>query len=401
MNEHVTDMTVDPAAEAATLLAHDERHFGDAVVPPIFQTSLFTFPSYEEMEAAFAGKRARPVYSRGLNPTVRAFEEKVAQLEKTEDALGFGSGMAAISSSVLAFVRPGDRILAVEHLYPDAFRFFETLLKAFEVSVDYVDGGDLSAVEAMLPGHKVLYLESPTSWMFQALDLEVLARMARAHGAVTVVDNSWASPVFQNPIALGCDLSIHSASKYLGGHSDVVAGVVAGRGDLIGKLRREILPYLGGKLSPFDAWLLLRGLRTLPARMREHERSALDLAGRLAGHSAVTAVHHPALAGRVVPPGLKGTSGLFSIELHPAIDIPAFCNSLRLFKLGVSWGGHESLVCPAGVTHVQVGGPNHAVRFDVPKRMVRLNIGLESAEALWSDLVEALQIGATKGRMIE
>jgi cystathionine beta-lyase/cystathionine gamma-synthase len=370
-----------------TIVAHDERHFGDAVVPPIFQTSLFTFSSYEEMEAVFSGKRARPVYSRGLNPTVRAFEEKVAQLEGAEDALGFGSGMAAISSSVLAFVRPGDRILSVEHVYPDSFRFFETVLNKLGVGVDYVDGSDLAAVEAMLPGRKVLYLESPTSWMFQAHDLQALARLARSHGAVSIVDNSWASPIFQNPIALGCDLSLHSASKYLGGHSDVVAGVVAGRGELIGKLRREILPYLGGKLSPFDGWLLLRGLRTLPARMREHERSALELARRLQDHPAVTVIHHPAFRD-TAPKGLKGTSGLFSVELHPAIDIPGFCNALRIFRIGVSWGGHESLICPAAVTHVQTGGPNHAKRFGVPERMVRLNIGLESPDSLWSDLAE-------------
>src|SRR5581483_918910 len=215
------------------------------------------------------------------------------------------------------------------------------------------------AVEAALPGRRLLYLESPTSWMFQALDLTALAKLARAAGAVSVVDNSWASPVFQQPIALGCDLVLHSASKYIGGHSDVVAGVVAGRRELVNKLRREVLPYLGGKLSPFDGWLLLRGLRTLPARMREHERSGLALATRLQSHPAVTRVHHPALS-QPRSKGLAGTSGLFSIELEPSIDIPAFCNALKLFKLGVSWGGHESLICPAGVTRVQAGGPNHA-----------------------------------------
>ena len=382
----------DPVARAAAILAHDERQLGDAVVPPIFQTSLFTFSSYDEMAATFAGKKVRPTYSRGLNPTVRAFEEKIALLERTEDALGFASGMGAISSAVLAFVQPGDRILAVEHLYPDSFRFFEVVLRRFGIGVDYVDGTDLAAVEKALAGRKLLYLESPTSWMFQVLDLAALAGLAGKAGALTITDNSWASPVFQQPIALGCDLVLHSASKYLGGHSDVVAGVVAGRGELIGKIRREILPYLGAKLSPFDAWLLLRGLRTLPARMREHERSALALATRLQSHPAVTRVHHPALS-QPRDKGLLGSSGLFSIEIDSAIDIPAFCNALQLFKLGVSWGGHESLVCPAGVTRVQAGGPNHALRFGVPERMVRLNTGLEGTEALWSDLTQALEAG--------
>ena len=375
---------------ASTVLAHDERHYGDAVVPPIFQTSLFTFSSYEEMAATFSGKLVRPTYSRGLNPTVRAFEQKIAELERTEDALGFASGMGAISSSVLAFVQPGDRILAVEHLYPDSFRFFEVVLKRFGITVDYIDAGDLTAVERALPGCKLFYLESPTSWMFQVHDIAALARLAKAAGAVTIIDNSWASPVFQQPITLGCDLVLHSASKYIGGHSDVVAGVVAGRKELVNKLRREVLPYLGAKLSPFDGWLLLRGLRTLPARMREHERSALLLATRLQSHPAVTRVHHPALS-QPRSKGLGGTSGLFSIELDPSIDIPAFCNALKLFKMGVSWGGHESLICPAGVTRVQTGGPNHALRFGVPERMVRLNTGLEAAESLWADLTQAFE----------
>jgi len=385
---------IDSIDRAATILAHDDRQYADAVVPPIFQTSLFTFSSYAEMAATFAGELVRPTYSRGLNPTVRAFEEKIADLERTEDALGFASGMAAISSSVLAFVQPGDKILAVEHLYPDSYRFFETVLRRLGVAVDYVDGTDIAAVEAALPGRRLLYLESPTSWMFHVLDLAALAGLARAAGAVSITDNSWASPVFQQPIGLGCDLVVHSASKYIGGHSDVVAGVIAGRRELVGKIRREVLPYLGGKLSPFDGWLLLRGLRTLPARMREHERSALGLATRLQAHPAVTRVHHPALS-QPRSKGLTGTSGLFSIELDASIDIPAFCNALKLFKLGVSWGGHESLICPAGVTRVQTGGPNHALRFGVPERMVRLNTGLEATDALWADLTNAFAASRT------
>jgi cystathionine beta-lyase/cystathionine gamma-synthase len=329
-----------------TIVAHDERHFGDAVVPPIFQTSLFTFSSYEEMEAVFSGKRARPVYSRGLNPTVRAFEEKVAQLEGAEDALGFGSGMAAISSSVLAFVRPGDRILSVEHVYPDSFRFFETVLNKLGVGVGLCrwirsgrGRGHAAGTQGALSG-KPDQLDVPGARSPSACPPRPLPRSGQHRR------QQLGEPDIPNPIALGCDLSLHSASKYLGGHSDVVAGVVAGRGELIGKLRREILPYLGGKLSPFDSWLLLRGLRTLPARMREHERSALELARRLQDHPAVTVIHHPAFRD-TAPKGLKGTSGLFSVELHPAIDIPGFCNALRIFRIGVSWGGHESLICPA------------------------------------------------------
>jgi cystathionine beta-lyase/cystathionine gamma-synthase len=381
-------------ASAERIVAHDgEAHDAGAVVPPIAQTSLFTFDSYAEMADTFAGKRARNVYSRTTNPTVTLFERKIAALEQTDDAIGFPSGMAAISSAILGFVRPQDRIVCVRHVYPDAYRFFETLLKNLEVNVHYVDGADLQAVDAALVGAKILYLESPTSWTMQALDVGGLAQLARRRGAISIIDNSWASPLFQRPATLGVDLVLHSASKYIGGHSDTVAGVLAGRTEHIAHVRRTICPYIGAKLAPFEAWLLLRGLRTLPVRMLAHESSALQLARRLAAHPRVTAVHHPALTGSL-PQGLTGTSGLFSFEVDAGIDIPALCDALQLFQMGVSWGGHESLVIPALVARAQAAGPNSALDFSVSPHMVRLHVGLEGTEALWSDLAQALEAAA-------
>ena len=379
----------DPFARASLLVAHDEGHAFDAVVPPIAQTSLFTFGSYEEMAATFRGERSRFVYSRTTNPTVRAFEEKLAALEGGEDAIGFASGMGAISGSVMAFVQPGDRIVCVRHVYPDAYRLFETLLKRFGVTTTYVDGHDLDAVAAALPGARLLYLESPTSWLMEGLDVAALAGLARRHGVLSVIDNSWASPVFQQPLALGVDLALHSASKYIGGHSDVVAGVVAGRAELIHTIRTTIHPYLGAKLAPLDAWLLLRGLRTLPIRMKAHEAAALEVARHLAAHVRVTRVHHPGL-GIHLPPGLAGTSGLFSLAFDESVDIPAFCDALKLFRLGVSWGGHESLVVPALVARAQNAGPNSALDFGVSERVVRLHVGLEGAAALSADVAQAI-----------
>lgn len=381
------DTRLDPARLA---VAHDAGHAFEAVVPPIVQTSLFTFSSVAEMMDTFAGRRSRDVYSRTTNPTVTLFEEKMAALEGAEAAIGFPSGMAAISGSVLAFVRPGDRMVCVRHVYPDAYRLFETLLRTWGVATTYVDGRDLAGVEAALPGAKLLYLESPTSWTMEAHDVGALAAAARRHGALSFIDNSWATPVFQRPAGLGVDVVLHSASKYIGGHSDTVAGVMAGRAELVDHVRRTICPYLGAKLAPFEAWLLLRGLRTLPARMQAHEASALAIAQRLGEHRHVTAVHHPALRGPL-PPGLAGTSGLFSLELDDGVDIPAFCDALRLFKLGVSWGGHESLVVPALVSRAQAAGPNSALDFDVPERTVRLHVGLEGTGALWADLHQAFE----------
>ena len=374
---------------ASLIVAHDATHAFEAVVPPIVQTSLFTFSSYDEMVATYRGERNRPVYTRGLNPTVRMFEEMLAKLEGAEDALGFASGMAAISSTGLSFVSPGDRIVAVRHVYPDAFRLFGTLMKRMNIGVTYVDGRDEAAVEMAMPGAKLFYMESPTSWVMEAHDVGALAALARRHGVVSIIDNSWASPYFQQPLTLGVDLVIHSASKYLGGHSDVVAGVVAGSKALIARIKAEAYPYLGGKLSPFDAWLLIRGMRTLPLRMKAHEAAGMTIAKRLQDLDVVEMVCHPGLSNRL-PAGLNGTSGLFSFIFREGVDIRAFADHLRLFKLGVSWGGHESLIVPGEVVLQQKAQPNSAQTFGISARSVRLHVGLEGTEALWSDIEAAI-----------
>jgi len=378
---------------ASLAVAHDARHYADAVVPPIFQTSLFTFSDYDDMIASYRGEKVRPIYTRGLNPTVRMFEEMLAKLEGAEDALGFASGMAAISSAILSFVEPGDRIVAVKHVYPDAFRLFGTILKKLRVEVTYVDGRDEEEVARALPGAKVFYMESPTSWVMDAHDVGALTALAKRHGVVTMIDNSWASPIFQQPIRLGVDLVLHSASKYLGGHSDVVSGVVAGSKEMIGRIKAEAYPYLGAKMSPFDAWLLIRGLRTLPLRMKAHEASGMEIARRLQDHALVEQVCHPGLANRL-PDGLNGTSGLFSFIFREGVDIRAFADHLDLFKLGVSWGGHESLIVPGEVVLQQKAQPNSARAFGISARSVRLHVGLEGTEALWSD-IEAAMAAAT------
>jgi cystathionine beta-lyase/cystathionine gamma-synthase len=380
-------------SRSETIVAHDEDFPAGAVVPPIWQTSLFTFGSYEELEDTFAGRKRRPIYSRGDNPTVEIFETKLAALEGAEAARAFASGMAAISAAVLSSLEAGERMVCVRHCYPDAFRLFRAILPRFGIEVDFLDGADAQAVERALPGASVLYLESPTSMVFETQDLGRLAAAARSAGAVSIADNSWASPIFQRPIEHGVDLVVHSASKYLGGHSDVVAGVVAGRRDLIERINQGAFPLLGGKLSPFEGWLLVRGLRTLPLRMRRHQESGLLIAKRLAEHSRVKRVHHPLLeADRLAIGTLEGASGLFSFELDGDKEqVRRFCNALELFKLGVSWGGHESLAFPAAAGLVQAGEHNPLAFFGVAQEIVRLHVGLEDPEDLWSDLAKALK----------
>lgn len=378
-------------SEAGSICAHDPRFDEGAVVPPIYQTSLFTFRSYAEMRSVFAGEKQQAIYTRGGNPTVQVFEDKMARLEGTEAARGFASGMAAISGAVLAHVQTGDRIVAVKNLYPDAYRFFQTMLPKLGISVDYVDGSDLAQIEKALPGARLLYLESPTSWIFEVQDLDAIAKLARAEGVTTMIDNSWATPIFQRPARHGIDIVLHSASKYLSGHSDTVAGVVCGSAASIEKLTSSAIPYLGAKLSPFEAFLLVRGLRTLPARMLAQESATLAVAEAVQKLPGVARVYHPTLSGKVDERQLFGSASLFSFEAAPEVDIAAFCDSLRLFKLGVSWGGHESLVVPAAIAHEQAAGPNPLVDFGVSPRIVRLHVGLESAPALIDDVTRALK----------
>jgi cystathionine beta-lyase/cystathionine gamma-synthase len=380
-------------SRSETIVAHDDDFPADAAVPPIWQTSLFAFGSYEELEDTFAGRKRRPIYSRGDNPTVEVFETKLAALEGAEAARAFASGMAAISAAVLSSLEAGERMVCVRHCYPDAFRLFRAILPRFAIQVDFLDGRDVQAVESALPGASVLYLESPTSMVFETQDLGRLAAAARSAGVVSIADNSWASPIFQRPIEHGVDLVVHSASKYLGGHSDVVAGVVAGRRDLIERINQAAFPLLGGKLSPFEGWLLVRGLRTLPLRMRRHQESGLLIAKRLAEHLRVKRVHHPLLKVDGLDIGtLEGASGLFSFEIDGDKEqVRRFCNALELFKLGVSWGGHESLAFPAAAGLVQAGEHNPLAFFGVAQETIRLHVGLEDPEDLWSDLARALE----------
>jgi cystathionine beta-lyase/cystathionine gamma-synthase len=362
-----------------------------SVMPPIHQSSLFTFDCYQAFEDRMAGRSDTALYTRVQNPTVAAFEAMMARAERGDAAVGFASGMAAISSTVLAFLKPGDRVACVEHVYPDAYRLFERLLRPFGINVSYHPVAAFEDDPDILDGAALAYLESPNSLMFQTMDLRKVAGHARARDVLTVADNSWATPVFQRPLDLGIDIVVHSASKYISGHSDTVAGVVIARDDLIGRIRDLTLPLLGAKLAPFEAWLLVRGLRTLAARMRQHQETADVFVDRLSGLDLVERVHSP---GANSVPGLTGRAGLMSLELRDNVDVPRLADGLEHFRLGVSWGGFESLILPASVAIAQPGGDNSTQRFGVPPNLVRLSLGLENAEDLWVDFASALSKSA-------
>ncbi len=386
-----------PDDKIATLLALDEDRapFG-AMAPAIHQTSLFTFDRYEDFVAAVEGASDHFIYTRGRNPTVDLFERKVAELEGAEAARAFASGMGAISSTILAQLEAGDRVVCLRNVYPDTYKLLTQFLPRFGVHTTFVDGTDTDALLGALDGAKLLYLENPSSLTFDLQDVRTLAGAARERDIVTILDNSWASPIFQQPIALGVDLVVHSASKYLSGHSDVVAGVVAGSSASIARISGLEYAVLGAKLSPFDAWLLARGLRTLPLRMAQHYENALRVATFLEAQPQVARVRYPALPSHpqheLFRRQFSGGSGLLSFEVRPDLEsgVPPFANALRLFHLGVSWGGYDSLAYPAAIGYSS-GGPTNAIRdFGVPRTLIRLHVGLEDADDLIDDLQRSL-----------
>lgn len=379
---------MDDRSDIATLLAAVLDGEGGSVTPPIVQSSLFTFDSYDEFEDRMAGRSDKPLYTRVQNPTVAAFEGMMAEAERGAAAVGFASGMAAISSTLLAFIKPGDRVACVEHVYPDTYRFLERMLRPIGVHVDYYAPAQFEDDPDLLDGVAVAVLESPGSVVFNTMDLRLVAGHAKRHNTLTIIDNSWASPVFQRPLELGIDIVIHSASKYISGHSDTVAGVVVSSLTNIARIRDLTLPLLGGKLAPFEAFLLIRGLRTLVARMMQHQATANIFVDRLSAVPQVRRINSP---GANAAPGLTGRAGLMSVEFDDSVDIPKFADALTHFRLGVSWGGFESLLLPARVGLAQAGEQNSMQKFGVSPNLVRINLGLEAAEDLWADFETALR----------
>lgn len=372
-----------------TLCAHagdDPSRFHGAPVPPIYQNSLFTLPN---VEAFFERDHRNPAvydYTRCANPTTDVLEAKLAALERTEAARCFGSGMAAVAAAVLHHVRSGEHLVAVETAYGPTRKFLTEYLPRYQVEVTYVQGTDPEHfATALQQNTRLIYLESPSSLIFHLQDLGKVADLARERGITTVIDNSWASPFFQNPVEFGVDLVLHSATKYLGGHSDLVGGVVMGSRERIAALAEWEGRLLGGILDPFAAWLMLRGVRTLPIRMERHMQSALRLAEWLEQHPAVAKVHHPGLPSHpqyaLAKQQMRGYSGLFSLELtDPTREaVVRTIDRLRYFGIGVSWGGFESLAIPVDLS---TGGE--------PRWGIRLHIGLETADDLQEDLEGAL-----------
>lgn len=358
-----------------------DRYLG-AIVPPIFQNTLFTHKTTDHGY----------VYTRVGNPTIEIAERKIAALEEGDAAVCFSSGIAAISAAIFHWLGKDDHIVCVSSVYPRTRMVIESYLRKFGITATFVSGHTTEQFEqAIRPNTKLIYLESPSSLIFAMQDLEAVAKLAKAHGIATLIDNTWATPLYQNPLNYGIDAVIHSTTKYLGGHSDIMGGVVVGRKELIAEIADKERGFLGATMDPHQAWLLIRSLRTLPLRMKQHQENALRMAAFLEQHPAVTQVFYPGLPSHPqYELGRKQMSGYAGVMSFIAKGSPGqareMFRSLKMYEVGSSWGGFESLIASIAFDEQMA----EATGLPSNTELIRLSVGLEHIDSLISDLDQGL-----------
>lgn len=375
-------------------LGEDREQYFRSVAPPIIQTSNFAFKKIEELRKVFEDEFSNYIYSRGLNPTVDILRKKLAALDGAEDALVFNSGSSAIFASVFANVKSGDHIISVEKPYTWAKKMFDNVLPRFGITTSYVDGRYTeNFVEALQPNTRVIYLESPNSWEFALQDIEAIARLARERNIVTICDNSFCTPLFQRPLDLGVDLVLQSATKYIGGHSDVVAGVLCGSHEMIRKIFESEMLNMGNGISPFNAWLLIRGLRTLHTRLDRIDATTRAMIRFLKDQPGIEDVIFPLDPAfeqyELAKKQMKGAVGLVTVVLRSNTyeEVVRFVESLKHILIAVSWGGYESLAIPFCASML----PEEFDKDQREHRMVRFYFGLEDPSYLQEDIAQALK----------
>ncbi|PHG71330.1 methionine gamma-lyase [Bacillus wiedmannii] len=377
-----------------TVLIHhgytSEEHKG-SLTPPLFQTSTFTFETAQQGEASFAGVDPSYIYSRLGNPTVKLFEERMAVLEGGEEALAFGSGMAAISATLIGFLKAGDHIICSNGLYGCTYGFLEVLEEKFMITHSFCDMETEDDVENKIrPNTKVIFVETPINPTMKLIDLKQVIRVAKRNGLLVVVDNTFCSPYLQRPLELGCDAVVHSATKYIGGHGDVVAGVTICKTKVLAEKIRPMRKDIGGIMAPFDAWLLLRGLKTLAVRMDRHCDNAEKIVSFLKNHDAVEGVWYP--EGELASRQMKRGGGVISFSVKGGKEeTQAFINDLHFITIAVSLGDTETLIQhPATMTHAAIPAELRQ-EMGIYDNLIRLSVGLESWEDIVSDLEQALK----------
>ena len=369
-----------------------ERYY-NAIVPPVFMNSLNVFEGIDDYYNAKVHDKHTYVYGRVQNPTVRILEDKVAALEHGVAAFAFASGMAAATTAVLSVVKTGQNIVCIRNAYGPLKNFVEKYCpEHLGTTLTYVKGDDISEFEeAITDNTGLVILESPSSVVFGVQDIEAVCKIAHAHGAKVYADNSFCTPIFSNPLDMGVDIVMHTASKYMGGHSDVIGGVLAVRdGELADTIvsNRELF---GGIIGPMEAWLILRGLRTLSVRVKAHEEAAMQVAAYLENHPKVDKVYYTGLKSHpqydLVQKQQRGSTGLITFEVKGSTeDAKKAVNSLKVFKIGVSWGGFESLACMP-----QMRLDEQTCQWlGARQNLIRIHCGLEGTDALIADLEQSL-----------
>jgi len=383
--------------ETAAVHAGENRdEFRGSLSVPIFRSAVFALPDADQASAIHEGRQPGYFYGRIGNPTQSALEAALCALESGQAALALASGMAAISTALLSIVKPGDHIIAPQSIYATAFQFMDQFLKPFGIAVSYVDAADPgNYLRALRPTTKVLYLESPSNPTLVLTDVAQVVAIARKHGLTTVIDNTIATPINQRPLLAGVDVVVHSATKYLAGHADLMGGVIVASEPFIQAARWQVTKVLGGIVSPDVAWLVLRGLKTLALRMEGHNRNARAVAAFLESHPKVQAVHYPGLPchpqHELAQRQMQGSGGLLSFELGGFDEARRLVNAVRLCSLSVSFGDVATLIQhSASMTYASMSRERR-LTAGVHDGLIRLSVGIESVDDIIADLDSALR----------
>ncbi|MFD2044344.1 methionine gamma-lyase [Ornithinibacillus salinisoli] len=375
---------------------YDAKDMLGSLSTPLFQTSTYTFTSAEQGERRFAGEEDGYIYSRLGNPTVTVLEERIAALENGERGLAFGSGMAAVSATLIALTKSGDHILCSSGLYGCTFGLLTMMKEKYHIDHNFSAMESKEAIKKLIrPETACIYVETPINPTMKLIDLKMVADVAKEYDIPVVVDNTFSSPYLQQPLELGCDVVIHSATKYIGGHGDVIAGLVVGKKDFLDSVAMTTQKDIGGIISPFDAWLLLRGLKTLPIRMDRHCDNAEQIAKKLKEHPNVTSLFYPGdetnSGYEIGQKQMKRGGGVISFEIAgKKEDAQKLLNKLSFLKIAVSLGDAETLIeHPATMTHAVVPEESR-LEMGITDQLIRLSVGLEAREDIWADLKQAL-----------
>ena len=380
-----------------TSVIHEGYHAKEmlgSISTPLFQTSTYEFQSAKHGENCFLGEEDGYIYTRLGNPTVQVLERRIAELEGAESGLAFSSGMGAISAVLIALTKANDHVLCSSGLYGCSFSLLMMMKEKYNIEVDFSDFTSKEEIRNQIKAETTcIYIETPINPTMKLIDLKLVAEVAQEYNIPVVVDNTFSSPYLQRPIELGCDIVVHSATKYLNGHGDVIAGLAAGKQEMMNKIAATTQKDFGAVLAPFNAWLLLRGLKTLPLRMDRHSDNAEKIVERLQNYEKITNVYYPKLdRGTIYKKQMKRGGGVISFEVKgDKHKTQSFLDYLQFIKVAVSLGDAETLIeQPATMTHAVIP-EDERLKMGITDNLIRLSVGLESWEDIWEDLEQALE----------